>query len=113
MSTRLPEEPSTELALSPQGPVLMQNFGLIEKMADFARESIYAQAGSLFRRMTSEARQRLFGNVARVMGSVPRETQMRAICHFYRADVNYGVGAARALGINIEQEMSRMASASA
>lgn len=113
MSTRFTEDPSTELALSPHGPVLMQNFGLIEKMAHFAREGIYTQAGNLFRRMTSEARQHLFGNVARVMGAVPRETQMRAICHFYRADVNYGIGAANALGINIEQEMSKMAAASA
>jgi catalase len=103
----VPDSPDA-LAADPHGPVLMQDFQLIEKMAHVNRERIYTQEGALFRRMTSEARQRLFGNIARRMSALSREIRMRAISHFFRADVNYGTGVANALGINLEQEISRM-----
>lgn len=95
-------------AADPHDPVLMQDFQVLEKMAHLNRERIYSQEGALFRRMTSEARQRLFGNIARRMSALSREIRMRAISHFFRADVNYGTGVANALGINLEQEMSKM-----
>jgi catalase len=88
--------------------VLLQDFQFIEKMAHLNRERVYTQEGALFRRMTSEARQRLFGNIARRMGALSREIRMRAISHFFRADVNYGVGVANAMGINLEKEMTQM-----
>ena len=73
-------------------------------------EDYYTQPGNLFRLMTPDQQQRLFGNIARHMGSVPGEIQMRQLCHFFRADPNYGKGVAEALGIdvgNMEEEVAR------
>jgi catalase len=123
MNDRLPEDQSPQLTTpvgtpvpdsqnalpaSPHEPVLMQDFQLIEKMGHVNRERIYTQEGSLFRRMNSEARQRLFGKIARHMGALSREIRMQAISHFFRADVNYGVGVAKALGIDLQKEMTQM-----
>jgi catalase len=63
----------------------------------------YTQPGNLFRLMPPESQQRLFGNIARHMGAVPREIQVRQICHFFRADPAYGVGVSKALGIDINE----------
>lgn len=63
----------------------------------------YTQPGNLFRLFTPEQKERLFGNIARHMASVPREIQMRQICHFFRADPAYGAGVAKALGIDISE----------
>jgi catalase len=65
----------------------------------------YTQPGNLFRLMTPDAQQRLFGNIARHMAQVPPEIQLRAICHFFRADLAYGTGVAKALGLDLENEM--------
>ena len=61
----------------------------------------FAQAGHLFRLFSPEQKQRLFGNLARHMTGVPREIQLRQICHFFRADAAYGLGVAQALGLDV------------
>lgn len=43
-----------------------------------------------------------------IWAEVPREIQLRQICHFFRADPGYGSGVARALGIDLEKEMARL-----
>ena len=55
--------------------------------------------------MNSEQRERLFGNIARHMqaGNTSQEIRVRQICHFFRADPAYGIGVARALGIDLEE----------
>jgi catalase len=68
----------------------------------------YTQPGNLFRLMTPVAQQRLFGNIARHMAQVPREIQLRAICHFFRADPAYGMGVANALGLDLETAMGAL-----
>jgi catalase len=67
----------------------------------------YTQAGDLFRLMNPEQRERLFGNIARHMqaGNTSLEIQLRQICHFFRADPAYGIGAARALEIDLAEVM--------
>ena len=65
----------------------------------------YTQPGNLFRLMTPGAQQRLFENISRHMAQVPRPIQLRAICHFFRADPAYGIGVAKAVGIDLETEM--------
>ncbi len=67
----------------------------------------YTQPGNLFRLMKPDAQQRLFGNIARHMAGVPREIQMRQICHFFRADPNYGLGVAKALGLDISEFVAK------
>jgi catalase len=63
----------------------------------------YTQPGNLFRLMPPDAQKRLFGNIGRHMKDVPRDIQLRQICHFFRADPAYGRGAAEALGIDIRE----------
>jgi catalase len=67
----------------------------------------YTQPGNLFRLMTPEAQQRLFGNIARHMTGVPREIQLRQICHFFRADPAYGLGVAKALNLDISEFVAK------
>jgi catalase len=67
----------------------------------------YTQPGNLFRLMKPDAQQRLFGNIARHMASVPRDIQLRQICHFFRADPAYGLGVAQALNLDIREFMQK------
>jgi catalase len=59
----------------------------------------YTQAGNLFRLMTAEAQQRLFGNIAAAMQGVPTDIIERQLAHFTKADPAYGEGVAAALGL--------------
>ena len=67
----------------------------------------YTQPGNLFRLFTPEQKERLFGNIARHMASVPREIQLRQICHFFRTDPAYGLGVAKALNLDIGEFMAK------
>ena len=62
----------------------------------------YTQPGNLFRLMKPDARERLIGNIAASMKSVPRRIQELQIQHFYKADPAYGTGVAKGLGLNID-----------
>jgi len=59
----------------------------------------YAQAGALFRLMTSSQRRALFGNIAAAMGGVPIDIIRRQLEHFRKADPDYARGVAAALGL--------------
>jgi catalase len=61
----------------------------------------YRQPGDLFRLMSSDAQQRLFGNIAEAMQGVPLDIVKRQIGHFYKADPQYGAGVAKRLGVEI------------
>ncbi len=67
----------------------------------------FTQPGNLFRLMTPDAKERLFGNIARHMTGVPREIQLRQICHFFRADPAYGLGVAKALNLDISEFVAK------
>ena len=60
----------------------------------------YEQPGKLFRIMTPDQQQALFGNTARAMAGVPEEIQIRHIKNCAKADPAYGRGVAEALGID-------------
>jgi catalase len=68
----------------------------------------YTQAGNLFRLMNPEQRERLFENIARHMqaGDTSKEIQLRQLCHFFRADPEYGFGVAKALGIEPSEDVA-------
>jgi catalase len=59
----------------------------------------YTQPGNLFRLMTPDQQQRLFGNIAAAMQGVPEEIVRRQLAHFGKADPAYGAGVAKALGL--------------
>jgi catalase len=72
----------------------------------------YTQPGNLFRLFDAGQKERLFGNLARHMASVTQEIQLREICHFFRADPAYGIGVARALGLDLSKLMPEEAAKS-
>ena len=44
-------------------------------------------------------------NIGRHMTGVPKEIQLRQICHFFRADPAYGMGVAKALQLDLREFM--------
>ncbi len=66
-------------------------------------DDYFSQPGALFRMMSPEQRQVLFGNTARAMGDAPKEIKLRHIRSCSKADPAYGKGVADALGIPIAE----------
>jgi len=64
-------------------------------------DDYYSQPGALFRLMTPDAQERLFGNTARAMGDAPDMIKKRHISNCLKADPAYGAGVAKALGIEL------------
>lgn len=65
----------------------------------YADDDHWEQPGNLFRKMTPDSRQRLFGNTARAMGDARLEIKQRHVANCLKADPAYGRGVAKALGI--------------
>ena len=63
----------------------------------------YSQAGDLFRMMSNDQQEALFGNTARAMGDAPEEIKIRHIGNCLKADENYGKGVAKALKIDLSK----------
>ena len=61
----------------------------------------FKQPGDLFRLMTPEQQQALFGNTGRGMGDAPRFVKQRHIRNCHAADPAYGAGVAQALGLDL------------
>ncbi|HNR30225.1 MAG TPA: catalase, partial [Candidatus Hydrogenedentes bacterium] len=66
-------------------------------------DDYYTQPGKLFRLMSPEQQQALFGNTARAMGDAPKEIKIRHIGNCLKADPAYGKGVADALGISLSE----------
>jgi catalase len=66
-------------------------------------DDYYTQPGLLFRLMSREQQEVLFGNTARAMGDAPREVKIRHIGNCTKADPAYGRGVAAALGIPLSE----------
>ncbi|MDD5646832.1 MAG: catalase [Candidatus Bipolaricaulis sp.] len=66
-------------------------------------DDYYTQPGLLFRLMSREQQEVLFGNTARAMGDAPREIKIRHIGNCLKADPAYGRGVAGALGIPLSE----------
>jgi catalase len=66
-------------------------------------DDYYTQPGNLFRLMSSEQQEALFGNTARAMGDAPKNIKLRHIGNCMKADPAYGKGVAQAMGIDPEE----------
>ena len=42
-----------------------------------------------------------------LLEKLPQEIQLRQLCHFFRADLGYGFGVAKALGIELSEDVVR------
>ncbi|MGE6229080.1 catalase [Paenibacillus chitinolyticus] len=67
----------------------------IEKTDDFT------QAGERYRRFTPEERANLIDNLVNDLKQTDMQIQLRAVCNFFRADVEYGTRLAEGLGIDL------------
>lgn len=67
----------------------------IEKTDDFT------QAGELYRKFTAEEKNNLISNIVNDLKQTNDQIQLRAICNFFRADVDYGMRIAQGLGVDI------------
>ncbi len=63
----------------------------------------FTQPGKLFRLMSKEQQEALFGNTARAMGDAPQDIKIRHIGNCFKADPDYGKGVAVALGIAMSE----------
>jgi catalase len=63
----------------------------------------YTQPGKLFRLMSNEQQEALFGNTARAMDDAPEMIKIRHIGNCLKADSAYGEGVAKALGISLDK----------
>ncbi len=71
----------------------------------------FTQAGNLYRMFDDAHRDRLATRIAGVLGQARKEVQLRQLCHFARADDNYGNRVAEKLGINIAEAMQQLQTA--
>jgi catalase len=60
----------------------------------------YTQAGDLYRLLPAEEKKRLIANIASSLQQAQPEIQQRQLCHFLRADEDYGKRIAKKLGIS-------------
>ncbi len=63
----------------------------------------FTQAGNLYRLFDDAHKARLARRIAGVLGQARREVQLRQLCHFYRADEDYGRRVAGELGIDVSE----------
>jgi catalase len=61
--------------------------------------------------MSDDDRQHLIHNIVAAMQGIsgPKrdEIVMRQLCHFFRADVQLGMGVAQGLGVDVEQHLAK------
>jgi catalase len=67
----------------------------------------YAQPGALYRLFSPEERGRVADRIAGGLGQAPKHVQLRQLCHFARADEDYGRRVAEALGMSLADAMER------
>jgi len=67
----------------------------------------YTQPGNLYRMFDDDHRDRLATRIAGVLGQAREEVQQRQLCHFFRADEDYGRRVAQKLGVDVEAMMQQ------
>jgi len=67
----------------------------------------FTQAGNLYRMFDEDHKDRLTTRIAGALGDCRQEVQLLQICHFYRADEDYGMRVAVKLGIDLEAQMKK------
>ncbi|MGE3180705.1 MAG: catalase [Phycisphaerae bacterium] len=65
----------------------------------------YTQPGNLYRIFDEGQRERLTSAIGGALGNARQEVQMRQLCHFFRADPDYGRRVAEKLGVDISEFM--------
>jgi catalase len=63
----------------------------------------FTQPGNLYRLFDEGHRDRLTTRIAGGLGQARREVRLRQVCHFFRADADYGTRVATKLGIDLSE----------
>ncbi|MCC6321881.1 MAG: catalase [Phycisphaerales bacterium] len=66
----------------------------------------YTQPGNLYRLFDEGQRERLATRICGGLGRARKEVQMRQLCHFFRADEDYGRRIAKKLGLDVSAMMA-------
>lgn len=69
----------------------------------------YTQPGNLYRLFDEGQRDRLARAIAAPLSQARREVQLRQLCHFFRADADYGRRVAEQLGIDLSTVVNEVA----
>lgn len=72
-----------------------------------AKTDDFTQAGELYRSFTAEEKNSLIHNLVNDLSQTPEQTQLRAVCNFFRADAEYGMRVAQGLGVDISGFMPK------
>ena len=72
----------------------------------------FTQPGNLYRMFDDGHKDRLTSRIAGALGQARREVQERMVCHFFRADPDYGMRVARKLNIDLGAFSAHMNGAS-
>ena len=67
----------------------------------------YTQPGDLYRLLDEEQKEHLIDNIVGAMSGIAgpkkEEITMRQLCHWFRADMNLGIGVAKGLGLSMDK----------
>jgi catalase len=83
-------------------------FAIADRYDSTVDHDDYTQPGNLYRLFTEEQRDRLAKAIAGPLSQARPEVQARQICHFYRADGDYGRRVAAALGFDLEGALGHL-----
>ena len=100
-----PDHPEYKEPALPLGDVAADRYNSREGHDD------YTQAGNLYRLMPPDEQDRLHKAIAGALGQAKPDIQMRQLCHFFRADIDYGRGVARELGLDMSNVESKLTDA--
>ena len=68
----------------------------------------YTQVRNLYALFDEGQRDRLTSRIAGGLGQARREVQLRQLCHFFRADPDYGTRVATKLGVDVDAVLAEM-----
>jgi len=92
-----------------EDPAVKQQPYPVSGLADstpYDHDDHYTQPGNLYRLMSEDEKQRLVSNIVGSMKEVRKEEiKLRQIKHFYKADPDYGERVAKALGLQVPEEV--------
>jgi catalase len=94
--TPLPDERFTD-------PAWALGQAVVDRYDSTVDHDDYTQAGDLYRLFDEGHRDRLATRIAGVLGQARHEVQLRQLCHFFRADEDYGRRVAQKLGIDVTE----------
>lgn len=81
---------------------------IVDRFDSTVEHDDFTQAGNLYRLFDDAHKDRLTRRLAGVLRDVRKEVQLRQLCHFFRADEDYGQRVADHLGINVKEAMAAL-----